>query len=60
MVLIDYYRVLGVPPQATEAEIKRAYRRLAQRCHPDVSKEPEAEERFKILSEAYATLGDPV
>ena len=55
----DYYATLGVERGATQEEIKRAYRRLAQKYHPDVSKEPEAEERFKQIAEAYATLKDP-
>jgi len=55
----DYYATLGVERGATQEEIKKAYRRLAQKYHPDVSKEPEAEERFKQIAEAYATLKDP-
>lgn len=54
----DYYRILGVNRNAGDDEIKRAYRRLARRYHPDVSKEPHAEERFKEVSEAYETLRD--
>jgi len=54
----DYYRILGVPRNAGDEEIKKAYRRLARRYHPDVSKEPHAEERFKEVSEAYETLRD--
>jgi len=55
----DYYAALGVERGASQEEIKKAYRRLAQKFHPDVSKEPEAEERFKQIAEAYATLKDP-
>ncbi len=55
----DYYAALGVPRQADEAAIKRAYRKLARQYHPDVSKEPDAEARFKESAEAYATLKDP-
>ena len=55
----DYYAALGVERGASQEEIKKAYRRLAQKYHPDVSKEPEAEERFKQIAEAYATLKDP-
>ncbi|MGV6808323.1 MAG: DnaJ C-terminal domain-containing protein [bacterium] len=54
----DYYRVLGVDKQATSADIKQAYRRLAKKYHPDVSKEPDAEVQFKLLNEAYEVLGD--
>ena len=54
----DYYDVLGVPRDADEAEIKRAFRRLAQRHHPDVDKVDGAEERFKELNEAYRVLSD--
>ena len=54
----DYYRILGVNRSSSDEEIKRAYRRLARRYHPDVSKEPQAEERFKEVSEAYETLRD--
>lgn len=55
----DYYQTLGVEPNANEAEIKAAYRRLARRYHPDVSKEPDAEEKFKAVNEAYEVLRDP-
>ena len=59
MKFSDYYAALGVERGATQDEIKKAYRRLAQKYHPDVSKEPEAEARFKEIAEAYQTLKDP-
>ena len=55
----DYYKVLGVEPGADDAQIKKAYRRLARKYHPDVSKEADAEERFKAVNEAHEVLGDP-
>ncbi|MEU2505083.1 molecular chaperone DnaJ [Streptomyces sp. NPDC007863] len=56
----DYYKVLGVPKDATEAEIKKAYRKLARENHPDANKgDAKAEERFKEISEANDVLGDP-
>ena len=55
----DYYKVMGVPRDASQEEIKRAYRKLARKYHPDVSKEPDAEEKFKELGEAYEVLKDP-
>jgi curved DNA-binding protein len=54
----DYYAILGVQRDASAADIKKAYRKLARKYHPDVSKEPDAEERFKEVSEAYETLQD--
>jgi molecular chaperone DnaJ len=54
----DYYEVLGVPKSADETAIKGAYRRLARQYHPDVNKEPDAEERFKEINEAYEVLSD--
>jgi curved DNA-binding protein len=54
----DYYDILGVPRDASEEDIRRAYRRLARENHPDVNKDPGAEDRFKEVSEAYETLRD--
>jgi curved DNA-binding protein len=54
----DYYEVLGVPRDATEEDIRRAYRRLARENHPDVNSAPGAEDRFKEISEAYEVLRD--
>lgn len=55
----DYYATLGVERDASADEIKRAYRRLARKYHPDVSTEPDAEARIKALNEAHEVLGDP-
>jgi curved DNA-binding protein len=59
MKYADYYAALGVERGASADEIKKAYRRLAQKFHPDVSKEPDAEAKFKEVAEAYGTLKDP-
>ncbi len=55
---VDYYLVLGVARTATDAEVKRAFRKLAQQWHPDVNKDPAADERFKQINEAYQVLSD--
>lgn len=55
----DYYQVLGVPRDASTPEIRRAYRRLARRHHPDRNPQPESSARFRALVDAYAALSDP-
>jgi curved DNA-binding protein len=55
----DYYKILGVPRDASPDDVKHAYRRLARKYHPDVSKEPDAEARFKEVNEANEVLKDP-
>lgn len=55
----DYYSTLGVPRGASDAEIKKAFRKLAQQWHPDVNRDPVAHERFKEINEAYQVLSDP-
>jgi curved DNA-binding protein len=55
----DYYEVLGIDRKASQDDIKHAYRRMARKFHPDVSKEPQAEEKFKNVQEAYEVLKDP-
>lgn len=55
----DYYEVLGVPKGASEEQIRKAYRGLARKYHPDVNDEPNAEDKFKEINEAYKILSDP-
>lgn len=55
----DYYAILGVDHDATEEQIRKAFQQKARKLHPDINKEPDAEERFKEVSEAYAVLSDP-
>ncbi|KAI2552514.1 DnaJ heat shock protein family (Hsp40) member B5 [Homo sapiens] len=55
----DYYKILGIPSGANEDEIKKAYRKMALKYHPDKNKEPNAEEKFKEIAEAYDVLSDP-
>ncbi len=55
----DYYDILGVPRNATDEQIKKAYRELVRKYHPDVSKDPNATEKFKEVQEAYQVLSDP-
>lgn len=55
----DYYQILGVPRDASADDVQKAYKKLARKLHPDVNKEPGAEDRFKELGEAYEVLKDP-
>src|SRR5947209_15197306 len=55
----DYYEALGISRTASTEELQRAYRKLARQYHPDVNRDPGAEERFKEISEAYSVLSDP-
>jgi hypothetical protein len=55
----DYYRLLGVPRDASTLEIRRAYRRLARQHHPDRNPHPDSQDRFGVLADAYAALNDP-
>jgi curved DNA-binding protein len=55
----DYYKILGIDRNAPQDEVKRAYRKLARKYHPDVNKEPDAEAKFKDVGEAYEVLKDP-
>ena len=55
----DYYQVLGVARDAPAEDIKKSYRKLARKYHPDVSKEPDAADRMKEVNEAWAVLSDP-
>ena len=55
----DFYEILGVSRDATAEEVQRAYRKLARTYHPDMNKDPGAEEKFKEVAEAYDVLSDP-
>lgn len=54
----DYYAILGIPPEASQAQIKRAYRKVVRQIHPDVNPDPDAQELIKAVNEAYAILGN--
>ena len=54
----DFYKILGVSRDATDSELKKAYRKLALKYHPDKNKEPGAEDKFKEIAEAYEVLSD--
>ena len=55
----DYYKMLDIPRNASEDEMRKAYRKMALKYHPDKNKSPEAEEKFKEIAEAYEVLSDP-
>ncbi|TMR31082.1 DnaJ domain-containing protein, partial [Actinomadura geliboluensis] len=55
----DYYATLGVRRDASADEVKKAYRRLARELHPDVNPDPETQEKFKEITQAYEVLSDP-
>ena len=60
MAFIDYYKVLGIDRNASQADIRKAYRRLAKQYHPDINKDnPNAQERFQEINEANEVLSDP-
>lgn len=59
MAYKDYYATLGVSKNASQDEIKKAFKKLARKYHPDVNKDPGAEEKFKEINEAYTVLSDP-
>lgn len=56
---MDYYKILNISPNASESEIKKAYRSLSFKYHPDKNPDPNVAEQYKLINEAYETLNDP-